>query len=201
MRPLIWTNRRAAGGAAFIFAWLMSVELGASRRASRDAAASDNAGEWVVDTSTSRLFDGAAAVAIAGGLVASLARPQASIRAPRSAYVGGLLLLGGSGVLSVFARRHLGRFHRDSLTVHENHELVETGPYRRVRHPLYTATIGVFLGLGAVLGNWISVALAALPTYALVRRISIEEDMLSEALGSRYLKYRQRTVRLVPGIW
>ncbi len=188
-------------GAGCVVVWLVSIELGTSRRSSWEAAASNVATERVVDTSTSSLFDAAAVAAIAGGLAASLVRPEASIRSSRAAYVGGLLLLGGSGVLSVFARRHLGRFHRDSLTVHEDHELVDTGPYRRVRHPLYAATIGVFLGLGAVLGNWISVGLAALPTAALVRRIGVEEDMLSEALGPRYLRYRQRTARLIPGIW
>lgn len=116
-------------------------------------------------------------------------------------YVAGLLLLGGAGALSVAARRHLGRFHRDSLTVHSDHELVDTGPYRRIRHPLYTATIGVFAGFGAVLGNWISVALAALPTAALIHRIAVEERMLSEAFGQEYSRYCSRTHRLLPGVW
>ena len=104
-------------------------------------------------------------------------------------------------MLSASARRHLGRFHRDALTVHADHQLVETGPYRRVRHPLYTATIGVFVGIGAVLGNWISLALAGLPTLALIRRIHVEEDMLVKALGPDYLRYQERTARLVPGVW
>ena len=88
-----------------------------------------------------------------------------------------------------------------ALTVHADHELVETGPYQRVRHPLYTATIGVFVGIGAVLGNWISLALAGLPTLALVHRIHVEEDMLVKAIGTDYLRYRERTARLVPGVW
>lgn len=182
-------------------AWLVSIELGTSRRASRAAVVANDATERIVDTRTSKVFNAAAATAIAGGVVASLARPEASIRSRQTSYAGGLLLLRGSGALSVLARRHLGRFHRDSLTIHEDHELVETGPYRHVRHPLYTATIGVFVGLGAVLGNRISLGLAALPTIALMHRIRVEEDMLIEALGSRYLGYRQRTARLLPGVW
>ena len=109
--------------------------------------------------------------------------------------------MGGSGLLSVSARQHLGRFHRNALTIHSDHSLVESGPYQRVRHPLYAATIGVFVGIGAVLGNWFSVALAGLPTLALIRRIHIEEDMLVKALGPDYLRYQERTARLVPGMW
>ncbi len=201
MRPLVWTDRRAAAGAACAVVWLVPIELGTSRRASRTAVVANDATERVVDTSTSKLFDAAAATAVAGGVAASLARPSASIRGRQASYVGGLVLLCGSGTLSVFARRHLGRFHRDSLTIHQDHELVETGPYRHVRHPLYTATIGVFLGLGAVLGNRISLGLAALPTIALIHRIRVEEAMLFETFGSRYLCYRHRTARLVPGVW
>ncbi|MCP3878088.1 MAG: isoprenylcysteine carboxylmethyltransferase family protein [Sulfitobacter sp.] len=182
-------------------AWLFSVEAGTSRQASKTAASASDADERVVDTTTSRLFDVTAFAALSGGVATSLARPGASIPARRMSYLLGALILGGSGMLSASARQHLGRFHRDALTVHSDHELVDTGPYRRVRHPLYTATIGVFIGIGAVLGNWISVALTALPASALLRRIHVEEDMLIEALGPDYLRYRERTARLVPGLW
>lgn len=179
----------------------MSVELGTSRSASREAAASDDASEHVVDTSTSKLFNAAAAAALVAGLAASLRLTKATIRARHVSYASGLLSLGGAGALSVAARRRLGRFHRDSLTVHSDHELVDTGPYDRIRHPLYTATIGVFVGFGAVLGNWISLALAALPTAALVHRIAVEERMLVETFGDEYVRYCARTHRLLPWIW
>jgi protein-S-isoprenylcysteine O-methyltransferase Ste14 len=201
VRPLVWTNRRAAASAACVGAWLVSVELGTSRSASREAAPSDDACERVVDTSTSRLFDAAAATALVGGLAASLSLTKPTIRMRTGSYVAGLSLLGGAGALSVAARRHLGRFHRDSLTVHSDHELVDTGPYQRIRHPLYTATIGVFVGFGAVLGNWVSLALAALPTAALVHRIAVEERMLVETFGDEYVRYCARTHRLLPRIW
>jgi len=110
-------------------------------------------------------------------------------------------MLAGSALLSASARQHLGRFHRDSLTVHSDHELVDTGPYRHVRHPLYAATIGAFVGCGAVLGNWISIGLAGLPTAALIHRIGVEEDMLVDAFGSQYVRYRERTARVLPGVW
>lgn len=199
MGPLLWQDRRFTACVLAVFGWLISIELRTSRTASR--AAQPDSGDRVVDTSTGKVFDIAAAVALAGGVTASARFPDATIRARRTSATAGLCVLAGSGVLSKVARFHLGRFHRDSLTVHADHELVDTGPYRRIRHPLYSATIGVFIGLGLVLGNWLSLVLAGFPTAALVLRIGVEEQMLAGHLGPTYDQYRTRTDRLVPGIW
>ena len=80
-------------------------------------------------------------------------------------------------------------------------ELIDTGPYRLIRHPLYSATIGAFAGIGAVLGNWVSVGMALMPTLALLRRVKVEEDMLLDALGVEYDEYRNRSMRLIPWVW
>jgi protein-S-isoprenylcysteine O-methyltransferase Ste14 len=201
VRPIIWTSRSAGGATAALLAWLFSVELGTSRSGSKAAAAAQEPGERVVDTSTSRCFDVAAAVAIAGAAGSSFGCRRGVIRHQRIAVTTGVGLLAASGALSKVARRHLGRFHRDSLTVHPDHELVDTGPYRRIRHPLYTATILMFVGLGAALGNWLSVGWAVLPAGALIHRVRVEEGMLVDALGAGYADYRRRTHRLIPRVW
>lgn len=105
------------------------------------------------------------------------------------------------GGLSKYARHHLGRFHQDDLTYHIDHELIDTGPYRYVRHPLYVATICAFLGVGLCLGTWLSLALVSLPVAGLIHRIRVEEALLVRALGPRYLRYADRTSRLVPRVW
>lgn len=170
-------------------------------KVSKMAAADSASDERVVDTSTSRWFELAAATAVLGATVSSLQCRQGVIRRQSFAVGVGLGLLAGSGALSTSARRHLGRFHRDALTVHGDHELIDTGPYKRIRHPLYTATIGAFVGLGSALGHWMSVAFAVLPTIALGHRIRVEERMLEEALGNPYTEYRRRIYRLIPGVW
>ncbi|MEO1063032.1 MAG: isoprenylcysteine carboxylmethyltransferase family protein [Actinomycetota bacterium] len=199
VRPLVYSDRKAALAAVGVSLWLLSVELGTSRAAT--AAAASRSHEQVVDASSSRRFDLSAGVALTGGLAAPLALPGGTIAARRTAFATGLVTLAGCGVLSRRARHHLGRFHRHHLTVHPDHVLVDTGPYRVVRHPLYAATIGVFVGLGLVLGHWASVALAALPAAALLRRLGTEEPMLVDALGDQYVAYQARTARLLPGIW
>ena len=200
MRPLLWTNRSVQLLAAITVGWLLSIELGTSRRASRQAAGSDADGERVVDTITGTTFDLAAAVAVGCGL-ASSAGARSTIPARRTASFGGLTLLVAAGSLSRVARAHLGRFHRDALTVHPDHELIDTGPYGYVRHPLYTATLGALVGLGLVLGTWISLGMTTLPIAAVLRRITVEEAMLGDALGETYAEYRERTSRLVPGVY
>jgi len=198
--PLIWTNRRAVAAAGLVAGWLLSVEVGTSRTASR-AAQRDEADDLIVDKTTGQLCDLAFATAIVGGIYASRRAKQATIRSRRLSFVVGLAMQGVGGVLSTIARQHLGRFHRAALTVHADHELVETGPYRLIRHPLYTATIAVFLGIGATLGNWLSVLLSGLPAAALVYRITVEEDMLEDAFGVSYDLYRGSTDRLIPRVW
>ena len=200
MKPVVWSSRFAAGCALLVFGWLASVELGSSRTASRQAAGK-NEGEKVVDTTTSRRFDIAATFHFLVGIGASVLMPATTIRQRRTGYAGGLALLVASGLLSGAARRHLGRFHRDSLTVHDDQILIDTGPYQHVRHPLYLAAAGTLVGSGAVLGNWVSVGTAGLPIAALVHRISVEEQMLVHHLAASYTDYQYRTARLLPKIW
>ena len=203
MRPLVWTDRKATVAAAIAMAWLASIELGTSRSASRaaKAAGASNEDETVIDTTTSRLFDTAALTSLSTGLGSSVSIPSATIPLRRISFATGLGLLLGSGVLSWVARRHLGRFHRDALTVHSDHILIDTGPYGQIRHPLYLATTGATVGIGATLGNWISLGATALPIAALVHRIDVEEKMLVERLGDDYRAYRLCTHRMLPRIW
>ncbi len=88
------------------------------------------------------------------------------------------------------------------LTRHHDDELVDTGPYRFVRHPIYAAIVLAFVGIGAVLGNWVGLLLTGIvPTRALVVRIEVEERELANALGTTYEWYASRRHRLVPWVW
>ena len=97
---------------------------------------------------------------------------------------------------------HLGRFFTVNVAIHSGHEIIDTGPYKRIRHPSYTGALLAFLGLALCLDNWVSLALIVLPTVlAFGHRISIEEHALANALGSPYTSYMRRTKRLVPWIY
>jgi protein-S-isoprenylcysteine O-methyltransferase len=111
-----------------------------------------------------------------------------------SLMVGGLILRW----TSVFV---LGRFFTVNVVVMEDHRVIETGPYRFVRHPSYTGLLLAFTGLGLYFRNWLSVAVILIPvTLALLYRIRIEEAALRAVMGGEYTAYCARTKRLLPGL-
>src|SRR3954463_13526815 len=96
----------------------------------------------------------------------------------------------------------LGRFFTVDVVVEKDHEVVQRGPFRFVRHPSYTGVLLAFLGWAMTLGNWVAMAVVLVPIFvAFRRRMNVEEEALSRALGKRYREYMKRTKRLVPFIY
>ena len=160
-------------------------------------------GEVRRDRGTAILIVCAIGLAIGLGVAAADFVPALAIPiAPWPLFASGLLV-GWAGIaLALWATRTLGRFYRPVVTIYEDHEVVATGPYRCVRHPIYAGAMVVMVGVGLALGNWLSLIVCVLlPLAAYVARIRVEEDALEEALGDRYRQYEQGKARLVPGIW
>jgi len=96
----------------------------------------------------------------------------------------------------------LGPLFTVEVAVQTDHRLVDSGIYRHIRHPSYAGLLLMFLGLGVLSANWLSlVALTVPTTAAIITRIGIEERVLREALGASYETYCARTRRLVPGVY
>jgi protein-S-isoprenylcysteine O-methyltransferase Ste14 len=114
----------------------------------------------------------------------------------------GLVMLWAGIALRQWAVWTLGRFFTVVVRVADDQSVVDRGPYRSVRHPSYTGLLLTLVGLGAALGNWLSVlALAVLPSIGLMIRIRVEERALLATLGEPYQEYAGRHRRLLPGIW
>jgi protein-S-isoprenylcysteine O-methyltransferase Ste14 len=128
---------------------------------------------------------------------------------PGAAIGGGLwpfalgALLGWLGLLlrwSSFVS--LGRYFTVVLQTSEDQPVVQRGPYRFLRHPSYTGLLLVFLGIGLMVGNWVSIVGAfGLVLVALLYRIRIEERALTVALGDRYREFAASRARLIPHVW
>ena len=119
----------------------------------------------------------------------------------RSLLVGGLgLAVMLSGIaLRYWASKTLGEFYTRTLLIKTEHQIVESGPYRIIRHPGYLGFILMFVGAGLATANWIATALVTiLMSIVYVYRIHVEETMLQTAFGERYEAYRAHTWRLVP---
>ena len=88
-----------------------------------------------------------------------------------------------------------------TVEVQENQKVIDTGLYGIVRHPMYTATILLFLAMPLVLGSWVSFAIMLLYPVVIVFRIRNEEQVLETGLAG-YREYKQRVrCRLLPFIW
>jgi protein-S-isoprenylcysteine O-methyltransferase Ste14 len=104
----------------------------------------------------------------------------------------------GMGVL-VWAARVLGRY-LSVEGVTEDHELVTTGPYRYVRHPVYGSFTAIAVGVGLVFRSAFMLGVAAVWVAASMWWVSAEEELLAspEGFGDAYRAYAERTGRLVP---
>jgi len=84
------------------------------------------------------------------------------------------------------------------LQLTKEHHLITTGPYARIRHPLYAGMFGWCGALSLLTANWIFVAIAILSIVGLMWRVPKEEQMMIEAFGEEYKAYMQRTGRFLP---
>lgn len=79
------------------------------------------------------------------------------------------------------------------VNIKSDHVLIRTGPYRWIRHPIYTAFLGVFLGSSLVSYRGLGLVGLAIACCAYLRKIRIEERYLQSAFGPEYEAYRRRT--------
>ena len=93
----------------------------------------------------------------------------------------------------------LGKFFTFDVAIQSSQKVVDSGPYRYIRHPSYTGALVTQLGIGLALGNWAGLlALMVCMAIAYWYRISVEEKALLAALGEPYRQYMQRTRRIIP---
>ena len=104
--------------------------------------------------------------------------------------------------LRAWSMRTLGAYYSRTLRTTSDQGVVESGPYRVIRHPGYLGSIMVWTGFAVTSGSAAAaVGVAALMGNAYSRRIAAEEAMLTGRFGSAYSEYSQRTKRLIPFIW
>lgn len=142
--------------------------------------------------------------AVAGALLAAvLVRVSATaFPATLAVFAVGLLLIWSGIALRVWCFQTLGRYFTFTVMTSHDQRVVESGPYRLLRHPSYSAILLILAGIGLTYGNWLSLAaLVVLPLAGFVNRIRIEESALSATLGDAYTTYASRRRRLIPFVW
>ena len=110
-----------------------------------------------------------------------------------------VIFAAGSVVLVTAAIRELGKQWSLEARLVEDHKLVMTGPYGLVRHPIYTAMLGMLVATGIVLSHWlvliIAVVIFLIGTFI---RIRFEERLLSDAFGEKFAEWKGRVPGLIP---
>ena len=112
-------------------------------------------------------------------------------------WAGALLTLAGL-LFSVWARVYLGRNWSGTVTLKQGHELVTTGPYGIVRHPIYTGLLLAFVGSALARGDFAGVLAVALVAGSFWRKLRMEERWMREVFGEQYVTYSMRVAALVP---
>jgi len=110
----------------------------------------------------------------------------------------GFAVTAGGLLFTVWARRHIGGNWSGVVTIKENHELVTTGPYAIVRHPIYAGLLLAFAGSAVARGEWRGILAFALVLAALYRKLRMEERWMREQFGDAYQMYCRRVAALVP---
>lgn len=116
---------------------------------------------------------------------------------PALDYAGFVATLVGLGI-ATWARIHLGRNWSDKVVIQAGHQLIRTGPYARLRHPIYTGVLLGVLGTAVVLGEWRGVIafVLLLTNYAIKARK--EDRVLAESFGEQFQEHRRRAGFLLP---
>jgi protein-S-isoprenylcysteine O-methyltransferase Ste14 len=105
----------------------------------------------------------------------------------------------GSAFLAMSAIRELGKQWSLEARLVEGHNLVTTGPYSLVRHPIYTAMLGMLIATGIVISHWLVLLIAVIVfLIGTFIRTRLEERLLSDAFGSEFEKWKARVPGLIP---
>jgi protein-S-isoprenylcysteine O-methyltransferase len=142
------------------------------------------------------------AVGIAAGIFVAGNWRQGALPNGRAFEAAGVLLFAAGLIIRWWAIITLGRFFTVDVVIEKDHEVVERGPFRFVRHPSYSGVLLAFVGWALTLRNWAAILVVLVPIFAaFLRRMKVEEEALSRALGERYAVYMKRTKRLIPGVY
>lgn len=129
---------------------------------------------------------------------AALNRPLL-LAGPVLPLLGTALVLAGI-IFALWARWHLGRNWSGEVTVKEGHTLIRSGPYRLVRHPIYSGLVLALIGTALVIGTACGFVATVLILVGFVVKLQVEEDRMRETFPD-YADYCRRTARLIPGVY
>jgi len=117
-------------------------------------------------------------------------------------FAAGVLLIIIGLIIRLYAINTLKQHFTYTVTKIENHELIETGLYKMIRHPGYLGQLFIFTGTAVSFSNWLSIlSMTIAVSIGYLYRIRIEEKFMLEQMGQKYLDYQKRTKKLIPFVF
>jgi len=120
------------------------------------------------------------------------------LRSGQGPFFLGAALTSAGLLFAVWARQHLGANWSRSVTIKQNHELIVSGPYALVRHPIYTGVIAGFLGSAIALAQLRGLVAFAMISLVLWAKLRMEEKWMREQFGGSYDAYSRQVAAVVP---
>ena len=114
-----------------------------------------------------------------------------------SAIIGSILTWVGIG-LAIWARYHLAEYWSARITIKQDHQLIRTGPYARLRHPIYSGIILAAIGSAVVIDQWRCVLGVCLVLIGYCIKARKEETMLTQQFGDAFREHQKQTGFLIP---
>jgi protein-S-isoprenylcysteine O-methyltransferase Ste14 len=121
-------------------------------------------------------------------------------RAAWMAFAGAAIVTVGL-VFAAWARLAIGANWSGTVTVKQEHVLIDTGPYALARHPIYTGLLTALAGTALANDNWAGVLALVIVAASFLRKMRTEERFMTDTFGERYSAYKKRTAALVPFVW
>jgi protein-S-isoprenylcysteine O-methyltransferase Ste14 len=103
-------------------------------------------------------------------------------------------------LLACWSRYLLGENWSATVQLKADHELIRRGPYRWVRHPIYSGLLLLFFGNALMVGDWRGLLAVAIVFISFWRKLRLEENWLSQHFGDVYVQYRKQTKAIIPKI-
>lgn len=110
----------------------------------------------------------------------------------------GLSLSISGAVIACWSRFLLGRNWSLSVQRKEHHELIQTGLYKKIRHPVYTGLLLLFTGNALIVGDYRAIVAVAVVCASFWFKIRKEEQLMTTIFGEQYTAYKKRTKALIP---
>jgi len=110
----------------------------------------------------------------------------------------GALLTAVGVAFAIWARRHIGRNWSGQVTIRKEHELIRTGPYAHIRHPIYTGILTAVAGTAIAIGEYRAILAFAVIAIGFVVKAKREESFLAMQFGPAFDEHRRHTGFFLP---